>query len=55
MVRKFYDDMIGGKYEWGMGEDLPYMPLVVKFGRYIPFQRLLTLINDTHKNGLAIA
>ncbi|NWG86084.1 MAG: hypothetical protein HXY26_00985 [Hydrogenophilaceae bacterium] len=55
MVRQVYNDMVAGTYQWGMGEDLPYMPLVVKFGRLIPFQRLLVLINDTHKNGLDVA
>lgn len=54
MVRKVYDDMISGKYEWGFGEDLPFMPLVVKYGRFIPFQRLLMTINETHKNGLDV-
>lgn len=53
-VRKVYDDMITGKYEWGYGQDLPYMPLIVKYGRFIPFQRLLLLINETHKEGLDI-
>lgn len=53
-VRKVFDDMIGGRYEWGCGEDLPFYPLVVKYGRFIPFQRLLMTLNDTHKNGLDI-
>ncbi len=51
-VRKVYDDMVAGHYEWGYGEDLPFLPLVVKYGRFIPFQRLLMVINETHKNGL---
>ena len=46
--------MITGKHEWGYGQDLPYMPLIVKYGRFIPFQRLLLLINETHKEGLDI-
>ena len=54
MVRKVYDDMLAGTYQWGYGEDLPFMPLVVKFGRLIPFQRLLLLVNETHKNGLDV-
>ena len=54
LVRKVYDDMVSGKYEWGFGEDLPFMPLVVKYGRFIPFQRLLMTINETHKNGLDV-
>jgi hypothetical protein len=51
-VRKVFNDMVAGNYEWGYGQDLPYMPLVVKFGRLIPFQRLLMTVNETHKNGL---
>lgn len=54
LVRKVYDDMVGGRYEWGFGEDLPFMPLVVKYGRFIPFQRLLMTVNETHKNGLDV-
>jgi len=54
LVRKVYDDMVSGTYQWGFGEDLPFMPIVVKYGRYIPFQRLLMLVNDTHKNGLDV-
>jgi len=51
-VRQVYADMIDGRYEWGYGEDLPFMQLVVKYGRFIPFQRLLMTVNETHKNGL---
>lgn len=51
-VRKVYDDMVAGHYEWGYGEDLPFFPLVVKYGRFIPFLRLLMVLNETHKNGL---
>jgi hypothetical protein len=54
LVRKVYNDMVGGSYEWGFGEDLPYMPLVVKYSRFIPFHRLLLTINETHKNGLDV-
>ncbi len=53
-VRQVYDDMVAGHYQWGFGEDLPYMTLVVRYGRFIPFQRLLLLINDTHKEGLDV-
>jgi len=52
MVRQVFDDMVNGKYEWGYGQDLPFMPLVVRYGRYIPFQRVLMTVNETHKNGL---
>jgi hypothetical protein len=51
-VRKVFDDMVAGRYEWGYGEDFPFLPIVVKYGRFIPFQRLLMTLNDTHKNGL---
>lgn len=54
MVRQIFDDMTAGRYEWGYGQDLPYMPVVVRYGRFIPFQRLLLLLNETHKNGLDI-
>lgn len=54
MVRAFYDDMVNGRYEWGYGQDLPYLPLVVKYGRFLPFQRLLMTLNETHKNGLDV-
>jgi hypothetical protein len=53
-VRQVYDDMVSGRYQWGFGEDLSYMPLVVKYGRFIPFQRLLMTINETHKHGLDV-
>ncbi len=52
MVRKVFDDMVNGKYEWGYGQDLPFMPLLVRYGRFIPFQRVLMTVNETHKNGL---
>lgn len=54
MVRQVYDDMVSGRYEWGYGEDLPYMALLVKYGRLIPFQHLLMVINATHKEGLEV-
>ena len=54
MVRQIYDDMISGRYQWGMGEELPYMPLVVKYGRFIPFQHLLMTLNETHRDGLDV-
>jgi len=52
LVRKIYSDMTENAYDWGYGEDLSYMPLVVKYGRHIPFQYLLLVINETHKYGL---
>lgn len=54
LVREVYQNMVNGNYEWGYGEDLPFMPLVAKYGRFIPFQRLLATINETHKNGLEV-
>lgn len=54
LVRQVYSDMVSGTYQWGFGEDLPYMPLVVKYGRFIPFQRLLMTINETHREGLDV-
>lgn len=54
MVRKIYTDMTSGTYDWGHGQDFPYMPLVIRFGRFIPFQRLLLTLNETHKNGLDV-
>lgn len=54
MLRAFYADLTGGSYQWGFGEDLPFMPLVARYGRFIPFQRLLMTLNETHKNGLDV-
>jgi hypothetical protein len=53
-VRGIYQQITNGEYDWGYGEDFSYMPLVVRFGRFIPFQQLLFTINETHKNGLDV-
>lgn len=52
-LRELYDAMISGRYQFPADGDLPYMPLVQKYGRFMPFRSLLELINRTHRNGLA--
>lgn len=52
-LRELYDTMISGRYRFPADSDLPYMPLVQKYGRFMPFRGLLELINRTHRNGLA--
>ncbi len=45
--------MADGSYHFA-NEDLPYMKLVNRFRRSIPFAKLLARINETHRKGLDI-
>ncbi len=51
-LRKLFDDMIAGRYQFSNDTDLPFMPVVQRFGRAIPFRALLETINRTHRQGL---
>ncbi|MGA7180140.1 MAG: hypothetical protein WBX11_11190 [Thiobacillaceae bacterium] len=52
-LRKLFDDMTAGKFEdLGMGHDLPYMPILLRFERDIPFRDLLRTINQAYREGL---
>ena len=35
-----------------MGHDLPFMPILLRFERDIPFRDLLRTINQTYREGL---
>ena len=51
-VKAIYDAMIDGSYEFA-DKDLPFMD-IVKGNRdtFLSFRDLLSVINDTHRNGL---
>ncbi len=51
-LRKLFDDMTSGRYQFPSNTDLPFMTVVQRFGRAIPFRQLLETINRTHRNGL---
>lgn len=51
-LRKLFDDMTCGRYQFPSDTDLPFMAVVQRFGRAIPFRVLLETINRTHRNGL---
>ena len=51
-LRKLFDDMTSGRYQFPADSDLAFMPLVQKFDRAIPFRVLLETINRTHRKGL---
>ena len=51
-LRKLYDDVISGRYEYSRDEDLPFMAVVNRWGRHIPFRALLLAINEAHRDGL---
>jgi hypothetical protein len=51
-LRKLFDDMISGRYQFPGNTDLPFMAVVQRFGRAIPFRLLLETINRTHRQGL---
>ena len=51
-LRKLFDDMTSGRYQFSRDADLPFMPVVQRFGRAIPFRQLLETINRTHRKGL---
>jgi hypothetical protein len=54
-LRKMYDDMISGQYQFDPnGPDLPFMDIVKRFGPHVPFKPLLNVINHTHRFGLDI-
>jgi len=50
-LRKLFDDMISGRYQFPGDTDLPFMAVVQRFGRAIPFRLLLETINRTHRTG----
>lgn len=50
-LRKLFDDMISGRYQFPGETDLPFMVVVQRFGRAIPFRLLLETINRTHRTG----
>lgn len=55
-LRKLYDDMIGGRYEFDPnGPDLPFMALADKIGKHMTFKPLLSVINQTHRFGLDVS
>ncbi len=54
-LRRLYDDMIAGRYQFPGDSDLPYMAIVRQHGRQIPFRGLLEVINATHRKGLGSA
>jgi hypothetical protein len=55
LVRQLYSDMTEGRYQFDpYGADLPFMIYVKKYGKLIPFTRLLHVINDTHRLGLDV-
>ena len=51
-LRELFEDMISGRYQFPSDTDLPYMAVVKRFGRAIPFRLLLETINLTHRSGL---
>lgn len=51
MLRRLYADMIEGNYQSG-DADLPYMDILRKWGREIPFRNLLEVINRAHRSGV---
>ncbi len=53
MLRRLRAAMADGSYEFA-NEDLPFMDLVNKHGKALPFSNLLAVINHTHRNGLEI-
>jgi hypothetical protein len=51
-LRQLYDDIIANQYSGaGMGGDLPFMKIVNRFERDIPFRDLLKTINAAHRKG----
>ena len=54
-LRKLFDEMTSGKYQFPAAKDLSFMPLVKQFGRFMPFRGLLETINETHREGLISA
>ena len=51
-LRKLFDDMTSGRYQFPSNTDLPFITVVQRFGRAIPFRQLLETINRTHRKGL---
>ena len=51
-LRKLFDEMTSGRYQFSADADLPFMPVMQKYGRAIPFRVLLETINRTHRKGL---
>lgn len=53
-IKALYKSLEDGTYEFE-DKDLSYMQLVREHGLFsLPFRDLLTIINDTHRNGLQV-
>ncbi len=50
-IKKLHADVLQGKQTIGKGEDLPFMPLVVKWKEGIPLHDLLAALNYVYKTG----
>jgi len=51
-LRQLFADMTSGKYAFPADTDLPFMAIVQRWGRDIPFRTLLQTINAVHREGL---
>jgi hypothetical protein len=53
-VRRIFQSMVEGTYEFA-DEDLPFMKLIEgQDERLLPFKYMLRMINQTHRQGLAV-
>lgn len=53
-VKAVYAAMVDGSYEFA-DKDLPFMDIVKgKDDTFLPFRDLLSVINDTHRNGIEV-
>lgn len=52
-LRQLFEEARQGQLQgFGLGQDLPYMPLFVRFERDIPFRELLRTLNAAYREGL---
>ena len=51
-LRQLLDEVKAGKHEFGDGSNLPFMELVERNKRMIPYADLLEAINRLHRQGL---
>lgn len=53
VLRQMYAEMVEDSYRFPTNLDLPFMPVIKRFGADFPLKQLLLVINQTHKNGLS--
>lgn len=53
-LRAMHAEIMANRYTIGRGEDLPFMPVVLRVRERLPIASLIETINLAHKKGFAV-